>query len=962
MNKISHKKAHRYIQAAADQLLNENNMDALKEHLIECQVCRKYQEDIENLEQATRKTLENRILQKRNTMRSTQPDLLNQQIKRKNWIMNIRKGVVVLLGMLALISITFFVVNFGRKVYPQPAQVIEEAPDDNIIIGADEDVTITFAAAKIFKSRYEVLIEAFEAQNPNIQVQFVSLDDDGQILDHASAASMADVIMISPPDEEDSYYYLDLEPVLATDQNFDEDAFWSNALEGCQVRGRLIGIPLSIQTLLVMYDGAAFDEIGMEHPAPGWNWEDFTAATQALTQRSGGEVTRYGFVDYNHPTSLLAPMIDTVYRQNGNQFDPKKLANSLNWYVSLSENGDIPSTYTTTEAEEVRDYISTGEAAMWVDALSSLEQRRNDLGESIAVAPFPEGIINGNQKSTQAWATCGLVSAGTTHPQEAIIWLQFLSGHEIPGVNPTAIPAKKTTTDESGFWNKLDVNTAITLRYALEHSWYGSASDLPFEQIGQAVIDAKSGTYTLLHALSNVRINPVSTTQVTPQISPVVVVTPKSTQVAQSLSENVKIVKFYPGVTNSPDMEIMNALAQDFMVENPQILIQVDDFMSSGLPYINIELLSENYDCFGGQSGAATYYAPLISSLQPLIDLDSEAQKLLSDLPEQYVTMGRLNGELYALPVADQPTVVFYNKDIFTQQGVPFPPLEWTWDEFWQTATQVSSEDVYGFVPINGREFVNYLVTSAGIELYDLSIEKPVINFLQPEVLNLFSFLSDMNQGGVIPIIDDNIDWSKGNANERYLAVESGKAAMWFDQANKDSLYDSMPGSYNFDVGVAPLPTSEYPLLSSQSGFSFYISKQSKNQEACWEWFKYLSDKPEAFIGIPLRKSVLESQQYEQIVGVSQASVYRTVMEQPRQDIILEYPEWYSSYPIYLWWPQTLTSIFEGVPVKQALTELQGKSEKYLDCVKNNNNYQDEDIWVGCAQQVDPEFELPNIP
>ncbi len=56
-----------------------------------------------------------------------------------------------------------------------------------------------------------------------------------------------------------------------------------------------------------------------------------------------------------------------------------------------------------------------------------------------------------------------------------------------------AIPASKAATEESGFWNKLDVNTATAVRYVLEHGWYGAASNLPFEQIGQAVNDAKTG-------------------------------------------------------------------------------------------------------------------------------------------------------------------------------------------------------------------------------------------------------------------------------------------------------------------------------------------------------------------------------------------------------------------------------------------------------------------------------------
>jgi ABC-type glycerol-3-phosphate transport system substrate-binding protein len=238
---------------------------------------------------------------------------------------------------------------------------------------------------------------------------------------------------------------------LETDQLFDASAFWPGSLDGCRAEGRLIGIPLSIQTLLVMYDEAAFDEIGLDHPAPGWSWDDFQEAAQLLTKRSNGEVTRYGFVDYNHPTSLLAPLIDAVNRQNGNEYDPVKLTNALDWYVSLAQSGNIPSDYRAEEAGEVRNYISTGQAAMWVDALSSLEERRNELGESIAVAPFPQGGINGNQKTTQAWASCGLVSAGTAHSLEALTWLQFLSTQGVPGINSLAIPANRAAAEESGY-------------------------------------------------------------------------------------------------------------------------------------------------------------------------------------------------------------------------------------------------------------------------------------------------------------------------------------------------------------------------------------------------------------------------------------------------------------------------------------------------------------------------------
>jgi ABC-type glycerol-3-phosphate transport system substrate-binding protein len=317
---------------------------------------------------------------------------------------------------------------------------------------------------------------------------------------------------------------------------------------------------------------------------------------------------------------------------------------------------------------------------------------------------------------------------------------------------------------------------------------------------------------------------------------------------------------------------------------------------------------------------------------------------------------------LYALPVADRPTVLYYNKNLFSEQGVPIPPLKWDWDDFWQTALAVTSERNFGFVPLDGREFVNFLLTSEGIVLYDLSLEMPVINFNHPKVINTISLLAKMNKDDIIPVINENIDWRRGNASKRYAAVESGSAAMWLNKAGLDLGGYFSTETLDFEVGVAPLPQSDYPLLSNEGGVSLFISNQSNNPTACWKWVKYLSDRPEAFIGIPLLRSVLESEQYEQIVGKKLAAVYRAAREQPRQEVVLEFPEWYPSYPLYLWWPETLTSVFDGVSVSLALTELQGKAETYLNCVKANSDPDNEDVWRSCVKQADPDYELPRIP
>jgi len=579
------------------------------------------------------------------------------------------------------------------------------------------------------------------------------------------------------------------------------------------------------------------------------------------------------------------------------------------------------------------------------------------LGDAIAVAPFPENNIGNEQQTTQSWATCGLVSAGTAHPQEAVTWLQFLAGQEIPGINPMAIPASKAATEASGFWNKLDVNTAAAVRYVLEHGWYGAASNLPFEQIGQALNDAKTGEISLANALAMISVDQIDPVPPAPQSTPFTVATPKPPVISVPLSSDTSVVDYYIDSSDHADKETIEALAQAFMLEHPDIIIRLEDFKSSGLPYINFDLKAENYDCFLYQSGLADYYVSQLYNLQPLIDADDEGQHLLNDLPESEILRNQVNGDLYALPVADRPTVLYYNKDIFIKKDVPFPALNWTWADFWQAAIAVTSEDVYGFVPINGREFINILLAAEGIELYDFTTDTPVINFNDPKFYAIVSNLAEMEKNGVIPTIDEHIDWNKGNTRFRLNAVQSGKAAMWLNVAGIENGGYFPPETPIFEAGVAPVPSFGYPLMPMNNGTAFYISRQAENPTACWEWIKFLSDKPEAVAGIPLRQSILMSKEYEQIVGEELATVYRAVMEHPRQEILGDYSDKYPSYPLYLWWPDTLASVFEGMPVTQALTELQGKSEAYLNCVESNSDPLNEDVWKGCAKQVDPDFE-----
>jgi ABC-type glycerol-3-phosphate transport system substrate-binding protein len=364
------------------------------------------------------------------------------------------------------------------------------------------------------------------------------------------------------------------------------------------------------------------------------------------------------------------------------------------------------------------------------------------------------------------------------------------------------------------------------------------------------------------------------------------------------------------------------------------------------------------------------FSSPSLASLEPLLAQDSDAQSLLADIPTSQWALNRVNGALYALPVSTRPLVMYYNKTLLDSLGLQPPASGWTLDDFWALANAVASRasvntagssKIYGFVPLNGMGFVNYLLTAQGVQLYDFSATPPIINFNRPEVLNIVSKLAGEAAQGAIPAINDPADYRKGNAGERLNLIQQGQAALWMDQAGGNSSLFPPDQSPKFEIGMAPLPATGRPLEPDQSGVSLFISKKAQNPEACWEWMKFLSIHPEAFLGIPVRSSALDSPEFKALAGGDTAAIYQQVLAQPHQDPYPDLVEKFSSSPLYIWWPDTLASVFEGVSPAQALTELQGKAQTYLQCISTAPDPNQEETWVGCAKQADPGFILPNI-
>jgi len=50
-----------------------------------------------------------------------------------------------------------------------------------------------------------------------------------------------------------------------------------------------------------------------------------------------------------------------------------------------------------------------------------------------------------------------------------------------------------------------------------------------------------------------------------------------------------------------------------------------------------------------------------------------------------------VDGKLYGLPYRSDFWILFYNKDMFDEAGIPYPTNDWTWNDFRETALKLTS-------------------------------------------------------------------------------------------------------------------------------------------------------------------------------------------------------------------------------------------------------------------------------
>ena len=382
----------------------------------------------------------------------------------------------------------------------------------------DGDVVVTysnFISAGGNEENLELIVEAFEAENPGITIDVTTLpyaDYFTTLQTDLAAGTIADVVDTNY----DFFPQLAASGALAPLEVSNAGAYRESLIDAYSVDGVSYGLPSSFSAVVLYYNADLFDQAGLDYPTADWTWADEQAAAEAITALGDdiwGSHQPVSFYEYYK-----------VLEQNGESF-----LNEDGTAVAFNTPGGIEAAeWLTSKSGTVMPTIEQGQGSPDFDTNLFVEGKLGMMHTGIwvfgAVAdvPFAWDIAvepgNGTQASAVFSNAVG-VSANAENVEAATLWAEFLtssqtmvdvrldSGWELPPISDEAQLAvyleKGDPANRQAVFDSLD---GIALTPLVENGQQ-EMQDIITEEL----IEAQAGRTSVADALASAeeRINAV---------------------------------------------------------------------------------------------------------------------------------------------------------------------------------------------------------------------------------------------------------------------------------------------------------------------------------------------------------------------------------------------------------------------------------------------------------------------
>lgn len=244
----------------------------------------------------------------------------------------------------------------------------------------------------------------------------------------------------------------------------------------------------------------------------------------------------------------------------------------------------------------------------------------------------------------------------------------------------------------------------------------------------------------------------------------------------------------------------------------------------------------DGYDIFA--SGEGDFFKWVDRGLtMPMDDMMAADSDYTQTLPDSLMNMGKVNGQQQYMVIDYNPICLYYNKNMFDAAGMEYPTSEWTWDDLFDAAAQLTVKnddgtyEQYGFNAQNWAYAVLTYLESLGLNLMNEDGTECDGYLNSPEVAEALDryFAMAEEPDKVSPASADLDTFGSATA-----MMTAGKLAMFVSGGWDKVTLDEAGTNY----GMALIPGNHTSYLCA-SGYA--IGANCKHPEAAWEVIKFLT-------------------------------------------------------------------------------------------------------------------------
>lgn len=199
--------------------------------------------------------------------------------------------------------------------------------------------------------------------------------------------------------------------------------------------------------------------------------------------------------------------------------------------------------------------------------------------------------------------------------------------------------------------------------------------------------------------------------------------------------------------------------------------------------------------------------------------------------------------------------LIMYRKDLFKANDIPFPGVNWTWDDFMSAAKRITKPDdgVFGFnAGLSAYTFAPFLWSAGGDFMrYDEAKDEWLCIYDTPEAAVALDFY--------LRLTTEKWTDAKGNVHRGYTAIDSKDVSTKWEQGQIGMILGYIDNttfsSINPDtVGLVPVPLGPTGLRGAElNSQMFAMSSQIKEpavKDAAWEYMHFFDGKEANELGV----------------------------------------------------------------------------------------------------------------